>query len=395
MRRIIGLLLSVLLLPIFTASGHDGLKETFQEGLFHEEAEQDIKAAIEAYESVLTQHVAEDRLVATAIFRLGECYRKQGNKEKAAEQYQRLLREYPQQKTLAELSRQNLSGMGRSVPSKGKGETATSMTSTEAKRIKELKEMVRNSPDLINALGKDGKTPLQKAAAQGRLRVARFLIDNGAEVLMRDKAGRTAFHEAATNGHKAIAELLIAEAKKSATKEEAVDPRDRQELTPLHLAAVSGHRILTEFLLKNGAAVNAKAADTPQPSGNVSSGIQPRLFAIINRGSRPRRTTPLHLGAVGGHVGVTEVLLEHDASIDPQSSAGMTPLLMAVGAEQFATVKYLLENEADLTVKNREGKAPWPQAVEHGVRWVRLFLEHGADPNASIGAQPYACDDGD
>jgi ankyrin repeat protein/LysM repeat protein len=88
------------------------LTTALQRGLFEEEANQNLGAAILAYQSVAGQFDKDRRLAATAIFRLGECYRKQGNTNDAATYYERVLREFSDQPTLVTLSRQNLAGMG-------------------------------------------------------------------------------------------------------------------------------------------------------------------------------------------------------------------------------------------------------------------------------------------
>src|SRR5262249_52376113 len=52
------------------------------------------------------------QLAATAIFRLGECYRKLGKTNEAVVQYERIVREFGDQQTLVTLSEQNLTGLG-------------------------------------------------------------------------------------------------------------------------------------------------------------------------------------------------------------------------------------------------------------------------------------------
>src|SRR5580704_5916955 len=79
-----------------------------QKGLFEEEANHDLDAAIRAYQAVVTQTDKDHQFTATAIFRLGECYRKQGKTNEANAEYQRILREFPDQTELATLSRQQL-----------------------------------------------------------------------------------------------------------------------------------------------------------------------------------------------------------------------------------------------------------------------------------------------
>src|SRR5579863_4900424 len=77
-----------------------------QKGLFEEEANLNLDAAIQAYQGVVTQTDKNHQFAATAIFRLGECYRKLGKTNEANAQYQRILREFPDQTELAKLSRE-------------------------------------------------------------------------------------------------------------------------------------------------------------------------------------------------------------------------------------------------------------------------------------------------
>src|SRR5580698_441692 len=79
-----------------------------QKGLFEEEANHNLDAAIRAYQGVVSQTDKDQQFAATAIFRLGECYRKEGKTNEANAEYQRILREYPGQTELAALSRQQL-----------------------------------------------------------------------------------------------------------------------------------------------------------------------------------------------------------------------------------------------------------------------------------------------
>src|SRR5689334_24218368 len=82
-----------------------------QKGLFEEEANRDLNAAIANYQSLATAFDKDRQLAATAIFRLGECYRKLGKTNDAVSQYQRILKEFADQPTLVTLSRQNLTGL--------------------------------------------------------------------------------------------------------------------------------------------------------------------------------------------------------------------------------------------------------------------------------------------
>src|SRR5882762_6023769 len=72
-----------------------------RKGLFEEEANHNLDAAIRAYESVVTQTEKNRQFAATAVFRLGECYRKQGKTNEANAQYQKILRDFSDQPELA------------------------------------------------------------------------------------------------------------------------------------------------------------------------------------------------------------------------------------------------------------------------------------------------------
>src|ERR1051325_2120822 len=113
-------LIVVLLSSTRLALCADALSETLQKGLFEEEANHNLDAAIKAYQSVLQQTDEQRKLAATAVFRLGEGYRKLGKTNEATAQYERILRQFADQTPLADLSRQNLAGFGVATPAGAK-----------------------------------------------------------------------------------------------------------------------------------------------------------------------------------------------------------------------------------------------------------------------------------
>src|SRR5438552_12121690 len=93
-------------------SGADIASEALQKGLVEEEANHDLKAAIQAYQSVIKQFDEQRKVAATAVFRLGECYRKQGKTNEASAEYRRIIQEFADQPALIRLSQQNLFALG-------------------------------------------------------------------------------------------------------------------------------------------------------------------------------------------------------------------------------------------------------------------------------------------
>jgi hypothetical protein len=63
------------------------LSAALRQGLFEEEANRNLDAAISNYQALATQFDRDRQIAATAIFRLGECYRKLGQTNDAVIQY--------------------------------------------------------------------------------------------------------------------------------------------------------------------------------------------------------------------------------------------------------------------------------------------------------------------
>jgi tetratricopeptide (TPR) repeat protein len=97
------------LMALFVIAGAQGaqdpLADALRKGVVQEETNQNLDAAIQAYQSVLTQFGEERKTAATALFRLAECYRKQGKNDPAIAAYKRVVQEFADQTKLAEQSR--------------------------------------------------------------------------------------------------------------------------------------------------------------------------------------------------------------------------------------------------------------------------------------------------
>jgi len=123
-----------------------------QKGLFEEEANRDYAAAIQAYQGIASQADEQRKIMATAVFRLGECYRKLGKTNEAAASYQRLLREFPEQGELGGLSRQQLANLGRPAPT-AVSVSPIEVSDEESKELERVQRLAKESPDLLNGKG--------------------------------------------------------------------------------------------------------------------------------------------------------------------------------------------------------------------------------------------------
>jgi ankyrin repeat protein len=113
--------------------------------------------------------------------------------------------------------------------------------------------LVFNHPDDINLYADDGFTPLGLACYFGQFEVARYLVLKGADVNLPSNNGFNVFplHSAAAGNYTDIARMLIDNGAQVNIKQQA-------GVTPLHSAAQNGNLELLILLLEKGADVNVR-----------------------------------------------------------------------------------------------------------------------------------------
>lgn len=93
---------------------------------------------------------------------------------------------------------------------------------------------------------------------------------------------------------------------------------------------------------------------------------------------------PIHYAATNGHLQIVEFLMAHGARVNAFSPSETTPLMMAIGSGNEQLIKYLLDNGADLSLRNHEGYTAIDVAqlfgkddIRDGLksRWVKLYKE--------------------
>jgi hypothetical protein len=147
----------------------------------------------------------------------------------------------------------------------------------------------------VNAKYWSGETPLHTAARDGHKEIAEILIAAGANVNATDSYGFAPLYCAVLAGNHGVAELLL-------DKGASVNAKGPLGLLPtaLHAAAFSGDKKSAELLLARGAQVNAK-------------GVWMEYWSRTVPGFKPRWPTPLFLASAIGHQDVVNVLVAHGA----------------------------------------------------------------------------------
>lgn len=108
--------------------------------------------------------------------------------------------------------------------------------------VAEVKELMKQNPDIINQVNENGFSPLILACYRGNTEVAKYLIDHVKDLNYKSREG-TALAGLSIKYNKELTEYLL---KKNA------DPNiaDPTGFTPLFWAVKFGNKELTELLLK-------------------------------------------------------------------------------------------------------------------------------------------------
>jgi ankyrin repeat protein len=337
------------------------LSATLSKGLFEEEANHNLGAAIQMYQSVIERFDTERKVAATAVFRLGECYRKQGNTNQANAQYRRILREFVDQAPLVTMSRQYLSEASEtaSINATGKNAAESLGSGGDLGEISKVRAIIQSSPDLINAPDQSGQTLLQTYAGRGDLAVVKLLLDNGAIASGIKQPELTPLHFAAGNGHKAIVDLLLSKGAKP-------DAKTESGVTPLHIAVRKGYEMVARALLDAGASANSAVTQDvshENPSYAVRAG-----------------QTPLHLACLNGFHSLVDLLLAKGANPNAApDDQGQTPLSLAAVQDDGPMVSALLAAHADPNASN--SRALIVAAESGNMATLKLLLTHGGKPD--------------
>lgn len=172
-----------------------------------------------------------------------------------------------------------------------------------------VKLLVKQAAANVDGQTADGRTPLHLASQRGQYRVARILIELGADVSLTSGGLNTPLHVAAETGHTSTSRLLI--------KHRAdIHGQNALGLTALHLASQRGHLATVKMLVDEGADPRRadRALRTPchQASQNGHCEVVRELLSRCPDSgglSDDSGLTPLHLAVQGGHSNVISLLL--------------------------------------------------------------------------------------
>jgi ankyrin repeat protein/SAM-dependent methyltransferase len=256
-------------------------------------------------------------------------------------------------------------------------------------RVNKLQKLLSADENWREKRDKYQRTPLHSAARYGAFFAARFLLDRGADLNVKDESGNTPKHLAAIFSHDDIIDLLI-------QHKADVDMLNAQEQAPLHLASLYGNPESIKLLLAGGAKTNIRNAEGNTPLHIAVLYRHPENLEELLRGSpeidesNREGYTPLHLAVQRpGNKRAIELLLQQGADMNILDPAGRNALLVSLGSHQKEYIELLVSNGIDINSQDIDGNAAlhYPLInvlknklyLPHGKEIVRILMGEGAD----------------
>lgn len=307
----------------------------------------------------------------------------------------------------------HLLNTGETITKNGQGAVIPLLCAVEKGNSEILGRLLAAGFD-VNARTADAhETPLLKAAALGRLEMAKVLVDHGADVNAADRYGNTALMSAAWHGaemttllldhgaevnsggksgwialvnaakknHLDVVRLLLSRGADATAKTE--DGR-----TVLMMAAAKGNRAMVELLLESGADPGARTKCkcrtlTAWYRGDERETLRPVLPEAKPRPFQMCESTTLMAAARGGNPDVVKLLLDKGADVNAKTAKGYTALMAAAKEGKPDVVKLLLERGADPAAQTTKGYTALMAAGKGGnPETEKLLLDRGLDIHA-------------
>ncbi|XP_069183399.1 transient receptor potential cation channel subfamily A member 1 homolog [Procambarus clarkii] len=266
-------------------------------------------------------------------------------------------------------------------------ETNALVRAVNQKDYQLCQKLIEDGEDVKYINEKDGSTLLHILAEKYSKRETRaqnipsLLLQHGADVNAMNKNGETPLHIAAREGLSDFCAILL---EHQAVR---VDIKNMKQMTPLHFAAQKGELDTLNLLIQEGANPNIKDSQKYLPLHHAAEWGYHECckvlasFYSVGRTQDRQDIPPVMLAARKGHYRCYKEIVDAkaDMNLNYKDGVGNTALHIAakLGFEKF--VDLLLETGAPPDIQNNVGNTPVMEAViKNKVNCVKELIENGA-----------------
>ena len=211
----------------------------------------------------------------------------------------------------------------------------------------------------------------------GSLDLVKHFISKGIDVNLADGYKKTLLHNAVISNKFNIVEYLVN------NEGININAQDNSLYTPLLYAAEKKQTNIAELLIKKLAEKDDTGSllNTMGNITNVQSGFS---FGSIQNNSQDAKT-PLYEASQNGSLDIVKLLAENGADLNKKASNGISPIDIAFQNDHLDIMKYLIEQGADINSTDNDGMSLISKAIvkksKDSVDLVEYLIEKGAKIN--------------
>uniref|UniRef100_A0A8C6WIN5 Ankyrin repeat and SOCS box containing 2a, tandem duplicate 1 n=1 Tax=Neogobius melanostomus TaxID=47308 RepID=A0A8C6WIN5_9GOBI len=212
--------------------------------------------------------------------------------------------------------------------------------------------------------------------------VKALALTPGTNLMLPNKPGWLAIHQAAWSGEQACLRALIS------VQPGMVNKRTDHGETALHIAVDRETSDCAVFLLDNGADPDTSNYDKETPLYKACERNNAALVAMLLNYKAAvnlhciQGLTALHEAVVRNNVEICEMLLKAGAKINATNDYGITPLFNAAQYGSVDTLRFLIKHGADINTQAADGNTALMEATKNCQKEaVELLLSQNADAN--------------
>jgi ankyrin repeat protein len=187
-------------------------------------------------------------------------------------------------------------------------------------------------------------------------KIAKLLIDKGADINIQENRGITPIFLAARNGNLSLVKMLV---------DKGADPNAKIKgvwVTPLSWSAENGHISVVNYLIDQGVDIDTGSIQLKRFS--ITQGLGMLFNALKERGANfnlrnNNGGSLLHLAAEGGDAKIIEYFIQKGSELDKKDRYEWTPLHYAAYSDKKEAVSYLIEKGSKLNERDFSGKTAY------------------------------------